>query len=93
MNSSPSSAQEHANALWLLGHAASEHVRDAVARTDDVDDLIRRALDQDHDVESVAANSFLDPDLIRHVQGGGTSLSFFLHHPASDDTVQPDQRQ
>ena len=48
---------------------------------------------QDDDVETLAANSFLDPDLIGHVQGGGTSLSFFLANAAPIDTVRPDQRQ
>ena len=69
-----------ANTLWLVGHFARQHVRDVVTATDDIDALIRRALDHDDDVETVAASSFLDPDLIRHVQDGGSSLHFFLQN-------------
>ena len=80
MSDTPSPATDLANTLWLLGHSARQHVRDVVTATDDVDRLIRRALEQNGNIETVAASSFLDPDLIRHMQGGGSSLHFFLQN-------------
>lgn len=80
MSDTLSTDADLSNTLWLLGHAATQHVSDAVTATDDVDTLIRRALQRDDDVQTVAANSFLDPDLIRHVQEGGSSLHYLLQN-------------
>ncbi len=66
------------NTLWLLGHAAADLITQAHNATAELDDLIRQALQDTTDSDAVAHCSFLNPDLIRHVQDGGSTLEYFL---------------
>ncbi len=70
--------EDLANTLWLLGHAAADLVAQATDATAELDDLVRQALQVTADSEAIANCSFLNPDLVRHVQDGGSTLEYFL---------------
>ena len=78
MLNTSSPREDLANTLWLLGHAAAELVAQAADATAELDDLVRQALEATADSQAVADGSFLNPDLVRHVQDGGSTLEYFL---------------